>query len=52
MASLSTFCRLLFGMVHAEPATVAEGIRKYLGVRELGDRVGLNWQLHCFVCEF
>ena len=48
---LAEFCRLLFGMVRADTSTVADGIRDYLGVRELGDQVGLNWQLHCFACE-
>lgn len=48
---LAEFCRLLFGMVRADTSTVADGIRDYLGIRELGDQVGLNWQLHCFACE-
>ena len=48
---LAEFCRLLFGMVHADTSTVADGIRDYLGIHELGDQVGLNWQLHCFSCE-
>jgi SAM-dependent methyltransferase len=51
MNQLAEFCRLLFGMVRADTGTVADGIRDYLGVRELGDQVGLNWQLHCFACE-
>lgn len=51
MSRLATFCKLLFGMVHAETGTVADGISDYLGIRESGDQVGLNWQLHCFVCE-
>jgi SAM-dependent methyltransferase len=51
MSQLATFCKLLFGMVRADVSTVADGIHDYLGSRESGDRVGLNWQLHCFVCE-
>ena len=48
---LAEFCKLLFGMVHADTSTIAEGICKHLGIREAGDQVGLNWQLHCFICE-
>ncbi|MGB5304739.1 MAG: class I SAM-dependent methyltransferase [Gammaproteobacteria bacterium] len=51
MDQLAEFCRLLFGMVRADTSTVADGIRDYLGIRELGDQVGLNWQLHCFTCK-
>jgi SAM-dependent methyltransferase len=51
MNQLATFCKLLFGMVRADTGTVAEGICDYLGIRESGDQAGLNWQLHCFVCE-
>ena len=51
MDQLAEFCRLLFGMVRADTNTVADGIRDYLGISELGDQVGLNWQLHCFACE-
>ncbi len=51
MHQLATFCKLLFGMVHADAGTVADGIRNYLGVSESGDQIGLNWQLHCFLCE-
>lgn len=48
---LAEFCKLLFGMVHADTKTIAAGICKHLGIHEAGDQVGLNWQLHCFVCE-
>jgi SAM-dependent methyltransferase len=48
---LADFCRLLFGMVHADTDMVAEGIRKYLGIRETDGQASLNWQLHCFACE-
>ena len=51
MDQLAEFCRLLFGMVRADTSTVADGIRDYLGIHELGDQVGLKWQLHCFACE-
>ncbi|HAJ91896.1 MAG TPA: hypothetical protein DCO71_04635 [Gammaproteobacteria bacterium] len=51
MEQLADFCRLLFGMTLADTSTVADGIRNYLGIRELGHQVGLNWQLHCFACE-
>jgi len=51
MDRLATFCKLLFGMLRADVSTVADGISDYLGIRESGDQVGLNWQLHCFVCE-
>jgi hypothetical protein len=47
---LAEFCRLLFGMVRADTATVAQGIREYLGTQQRGNQVGLNWQLHCFTC--
>ena len=48
---LAEFCRLLFGIVGAETSLVADAIRSYLGVRIMQDQVGLNWQLHCFVCR-
>jgi len=48
---LADFCRLLFGMVNADNATVAEGIRDYLGVMETAGQTGLNWQLQCFTCS-
>jgi SAM-dependent methyltransferase len=48
---LAEFCRTLFGMVLTDTATVVDGIGDYLGFREMGDRVGMNWQLHCFSCE-
>ena len=50
MEQLADFCRLLFGMTRTDSATVAEGIRDYLGTRELNGMTGLNWQLQCFVC--
>jgi len=51
MEQLANFCRLLFGMIRADTDTVAKGIRDYLGVRHFDDHIGLNWQLHCFICE-
>jgi SAM-dependent methyltransferase len=48
---LAEFCRILFGMVLTDTRTVAAGIQEYLGVVELENQVGLNWQLHCFACE-
>jgi SAM-dependent methyltransferase len=48
---LAEFCRTLFGMVRTDTRTVAEGIQDCLGVCEMGNQVGLNWQLHCFACE-
>jgi len=51
MDQLAEFCKLLFGMVHADTSTIAEGICEHLGISEPGDQVGLNWQLHCFICE-
>jgi len=50
MEQLADFCRLLFGMTRTDTPTVAEGIRDYLGTRELDGMTGLNWQLQCFVC--
>lgn len=48
---LADFCRTLFGMVRTDNATVAAGLAEYLGFHEAPDRCGLNWELHCFVCE-
>jgi len=48
---LAQFCRLLFGMVRADTATVAQGIHDYLGMQQSGNQASLNWQLHCFTCE-
>lgn len=50
MEQLADFCRLLFGMTRTDTPTVAEGIRDYLGTRELDGMTGLNWQLQCFAC--
>ena len=52
MEQLAGFCRLLFGMVRADTRTVADGIHDHLGIRKQGDQVGMNWQLHCFTCEY
>lgn len=49
--SLAEFCRLLFGMFHADTLTVAQGIQEYLGTRQHEQQIGLNWQLRCFVCS-
>lgn len=51
MEQLADFCRLLFGMVNADTDIVADGIRNRLGTRVTDECTGLNWQLHCFVCN-
>ncbi len=51
LVDLAEFCRLLFGMFHADTSTVAEGIQRYLGVRSQDRQAGINWQLRCFVCR-
>jgi SAM-dependent methyltransferase len=51
MQQLASFCRLLFGMIHADIDTVAGGIVDHLGICELENGVGMNWQLHSFTCR-
>lgn len=48
---LARFCRRLFGMTLTDDETILEGIESRLGMVQLEKTVGMNWQLHCFVCE-
>ncbi len=45
-----TFCRMLFGLDHASPGEILQGIEEILGFsRTPGSAVGMNWELiHAF----